>query len=251
MNPRVAFFDFASCEGCQLQVVNCEDEIPALAKVVDIVNFREALTERSDDYDIAFIEGSCTREADIPRLEGIRKNAKVVVTLGACACLGGVNSLKNLRPMEEGLKYVYGKEAKLYNTFPTRPISAVIQVDLQIPGCPISKEEFLRVVGEVLLGKVPSIPNDPVCNECKKAGNVCVYDKGQTCLGPVTRGGCRAACVTGGTLCYGCRGLIDEPNVNAEKEVLEKAGLCADDLVKKFNLYNTWQQDTWQEVAKK
>lgn len=246
MKPRVAFFDFTCCEGCQLQVLNCEEEIPDLVAALDIVTFREAMAGRSEDFDIAFIDGSCTRESEIARLKEIRGRAKMVIPIGACACLGGINCLKNLYPMDDALKTVYGEAAGYYDTIPARPVRAVIPIDFFIPGCPIVKEEFIRVVQEILAGKVPHLPNEPVCAECKMAGNVCVFDKGMTCLGPVTRGGCKATCVTSGAVCWGCRGLIDEPNINAEKEVLEKAGLSVEEIIHKFNLFNACQEAVWK-----
>src|SRR4030042_1664742 len=147
MKPKVAFFDFTSCEGCQLDALNLTgEEAVALLDAVDIVNFREVKTERADNYDIAFIEGSITRESEIPRLQKIRAQAKVLIALGACACIGGVNCLKNHFPMEEALKIVYGKDAKYYNTIPARPISAVIKVDHYVRGCPPITAELVKVI---------------------------------------------------------------------------------------------------------
>jgi sulfhydrogenase subunit delta len=246
MKPKVAFFDFTCCEGCQLQVLNCEEEMPDLLAALDIVTFREAMTERSDCYHIAFIDGSCSREAEITMLKQIRERAKMVIPIGACACLGGINCLKNLYSMNDVLEMVYGEAAAHYDTIPARPVQAVIPIDFFIPGCPIVKEEFIRVVQEILAGKAPYLPNDPVCAECKIAGNICVFDKGKTCLGPVTRGGCQAGCVTGGAVCWGCRGLVDEPNINAEKEILEKAGLSVKGIIEKFYLFNACQEVAWK-----
>jgi sulfhydrogenase subunit delta len=246
MKPKVAFFDFTCCEGCELQVLNCEREMPDLLAALEIVTFREAMTERSDRYDIAFIDGGCSRESEIAMLKEIRERAKIVIPIGACACLGGINCLKNLHSMDDVLQTVYGEAARYYDTIPVRPVHAVIPIDFFIPGCPIVKEEFIRVVQEILAGKVPYLPNDPVCAECKMAGNVCVFDKGKTCLGPVTRGGCQATCVTGGAVCWGCRGLIDEPNINAEKEVLEKAGLSVAGMIEEFRLFNACQEVAWK-----
>lgn len=245
MKPRVAFFDFTGCEGCQLEVINFETEIVDLLNLVDIVNFREAMTERSDDYDIAIIEGAISTESDIARIKAIRDKAKILVTIGSCATLGGVNCLKNFYPMEEVLRVVYGDAAKYYNTIPARPISAVVPVDYSIAQCPVNRFEFVKVVKALILGKKPEIPNYPVCVECKMAENVCVFDKGQTCLGPVTRAGCDALCVTQGRHCWGCRGLVDDPNTNAEKDLLKEHGLTVDDILKKFRIY-----DGWLEVAK-
>ena len=246
MKPDIAVFDFTCCEGCELQILNCEEDMPDLVEAINIVSFREAMTERSDHYDIAFIDGACSRESEIAMLKEIRERAKMVIPIGACACLGGVNCLKNYYSMDEVLKAEYGESAHYYDTIPARPISAVIPIDFFIPGCPIVKEEFIRVVQEILAGKVPYQPNDPVCAECKIAGNVCVFDKGMTCLGPVTRGGCKATCVTGGAICWGCRGPIDKPNINAEKEILEKAGLSIEDMVKQFSLFNACQEGMWK-----
>jgi coenzyme F420-reducing hydrogenase gamma subunit len=246
MKPKVAVFDFTCCEGCELQILNCEDELPELVAALDIVSFREAMTGQAEYYDIAFIDGACSRESEMAWLKEIRERAKMVIPIGACACLGGVNCLKNVYPMDEVLKAEYGEAAHYYDTIPARPISAVIPIDFSIPGCPIVKEEFIRVVQELLAGRTPHQPNDPVCAECKVAGNVCVFDKGMTCLGPITRGGCKATCVTGGAVCWGCRGLIDEPNVHAERQILENAGLSVEDIVKKFDLFNLCQDNMWK-----
>jgi sulfhydrogenase subunit delta len=247
VKPKVAVFDFTCCEGCELQILNCEEEMLDLVAALDIVEFREAMSDRAEKYDIAFIDGACSTEMDISRLKDIRERSKMVVPIGACACLGGVNCLKNSYSMNGLLKEDYGDNARYFSTIPARPVSAVIPIDYYIPGCPIVRKEFIRVVGELLAGKIPYQPNDPVCAECKVAGNVCVFDKGLTCMGPVTRGGCEATCVTGGAVCWGCRGLIDEPNVNAERLILEEAGLSVNDIVKKFNLFNVCQEENWRD----
>lgn len=238
MKAKLGFFDFTGCEGCQLEVLNFETELVELLNHVDIVNFREAKTEREDNYEIAFVEGSITRESEIPRLKKIRQQAKIVVALGACACLGGVNCLKNFRPMEENLRIVYGDAARYYDTIPARPISSIVPVDYYVPGCPIDKKEFLKVTKALLLGKRPEIPNYPVCVECKLAGNICAFDKGETCLGPVTRAGCNAICISNGRHCWGCRGPVDDPNTNSEKEILQKHGLTVEDILNQFRIFN-------------
>ncbi len=246
MKPKIAVFSFTCCEGCSLQILNCEDEMPSLVAALEFVNFREAMTERSDYYDIAFIDGACSMASEIKHVKEIREHAGMVIPIGACACLGGVNCLKNTYPMDELLKMDYREYADQYDTIPARPLRDVINIDYFIPGCPIVKPEFLRVVRDLLVGRIPFQPNDPVCSECKAAGNVCVFDKGLTCLGPVTRGGCSATCITGGAICWGCRGLIDKPNVNAEKQILTQAGLKTEDIVKKFSLFNVGQESEWK-----
>jgi sulfhydrogenase subunit delta len=237
MKPKIAFFDFACCEGCQLQVVNLEVEMVDLLGAVDIVQFREAMTEKSEDYAIAFVEGSITRQKDIARLKKIREQASILVALGACATIGGVNCLKNFQPLDEVRNYVYGDKAGWYETFAARPVDAVVPVDSYIHGCPIHKEEFLKVVKSLLLGKKPEIPTYPVCVECKRAGNICVFELGSTCLGPVTRAGCGAWCPTYRDNCVGCRGLVPDPNTNAEKEVLKKYGLTVDQAIGQFRMF--------------
>lgn len=244
MKPKVAFFDFTSCEGCQLDALNLEAEVLDLIAAVDIVNFREVKTERDDNYDIAFIEGSISRESEIPRLKKIREQAKVVVAFGACACIGGVNCLKNHLTMAEAMRIVYGDDARYYDTIPARPLDAVIPVDFYVRGCPINTGELLKVVKALLVGKKPEIPGYPVCVECKMAGNICAFERGMTCLGPVIRAGCNAVCVTGGRFCWGCRGLVDEPNRDSEKEILSKNGLTAGQVVERFKIYNTYAEVT-------
>ena len=243
MKPKVAFFDFTSCEGCQLDALDLEaPELLALLSAVEIVEFREIKTERSDVYDVAFIEGSISRESEIPRLKSIRERAKVLVALGACACIGGINCLKNHLPMAEALQVVYGDAAGYYDTIPARPLSAVVPVDYYVRGCPAQPAELVKVTKALLLGKKPDIPSYPVCVECKTAGNICVFEEGRTCLGPVIRAGCNAICITSGRQCWGCRGLVDEPNVESEKAILEKYGLTVAEIVEKFSIYSTYSE---------
>ena len=238
MKPRVAFFDFTGCEGCQLEVLNFNLEIVDLIGAVDIVEFREASSDHSDDYDIAFIEGSQTTDRDVERVQKIREKAKILVALGACSCTGGVNALKNRFSMEENLKVVYGDSAKLYSTIPTRPTSAYVKVDVHLHGCPPNRTEVISLVKCLLSGKKFEQCHNPVCVECKLAENICAFERGEFCLGPITRGGCNAVCVTGGRKCWGCRALVDEPNVNSEKDILKKYGLTMDDMMLQFKLFN-------------
>ncbi|MBI4495766.1 MAG: NADH:ubiquinone oxidoreductase [Deltaproteobacteria bacterium] len=237
MKPKIAFFDFAGCEGCQLQVVNLEDEMLDLLGAVEIVQFREAMSERGEDYAVAFVEGSITREKDIPRLKKIRERAALLVALGSCAATGGVNGLKNFHPLPEVRRSVYGEKADWYETAAARPLQAVVAVDACVYGCPIHKDDFLRVVKALLLGKKPETPTYPICVECKRAGHLCVFELGSTCLGPVTRAGCGAWCPAHREGCQGCRGLVPDPNTNAEKEVLQKHGLSMEQALGQFRLF--------------
>lgn len=242
MKPKVAFFDFTSCEGCQLTVIDSLQTHPELLDAVEIVQFREAMTEKSDDYAVAFIEGSITRASDEARLKRIREQAAVLVALGACAHLGGINAIRNAQPLDDVRRYVYGDKAEWYETYPARPVSAVVPVDAFIPGCPIDRNEFLEVVKALLLGKKPAIPDYPLCVECKLKENVCLFHKGGFCLGPVTRAGCGAICPTYGDGCEGCRGLIPEPNSNAMNDVLSKYGLTVEAMLARWTMFGTYQQ---------
>lgn len=225
--PKIAFFDFAGCEGDQLQIANLEEDLLALLGHIDVVAFREILTgEYADEYDIAFVEGSITRPGDEPRLKDIRAKSKLLIAFGACACTGGVNCLKNFHQEALYRHEVYGDAARWYPTYPARPLSAVVKVDAEVPGCPIDRTEFVRIVKEILIGKTPWLPRYPVCVDCKMAGNICRYDLGRPCLGIITRAGCGACCVTEGAICWGCRGLYPYANLDAARQVLEeRAGL--------------------------
>jgi len=236
--PKISFHDFTCCEGCQLQVLNCEDEMLDILGAVEIVQFREAIDNRGEDYDIAFIEGAFSRESDRARLENIRKNAKIVVALGACATTGGLNVLKNFRGIEPAMKEVYGDKASWYETSAALPIDAAIKVDVKIHGCPIPKQEFLEVVKSVLAGRKPQIPDYPVCVECKLRENVCLYHKGEYCMGVVARAGCNAWCPSYGGRCYACRGLISDPNDKAAKDILAEKGLTLEKVMQEFRLFN-------------
>ena len=248
IKPKVAFFDFAGCEGCQLTVIDALQTHLDLLGAVEIVQFREAMTEMGEDYDVAFVEGACTRKCDEDRLLGIREHAKVVVALGACACFGGVNALKNTMPLEDVRRYVYGDKADVYETYAARPISDVIAIDAFIPGCPIDREEFIRAVKALLQGRQPPIPDYPVCVECKLRENGCLYEQGKPCLGPIVRAGCGALCPTFGHGCEGCRGLIPNPNIRAMLDVMYDYKISDLEITSRMNIFMT-NQVTESEVG--
>ena len=265
--PKIAFFDFTSCEGCQLTVVDSLQTHLDLLDAVEIVQFREAMSDKGEDYQIAFIEGSCTRKSDEDRLMRIREQAETVVALGACAHLGGINALRNSRPIDEVSAYVYGDSGDWTEAVPYRrqhvnddllrvtplaqPIEAIIQVDAFLPGCPIDREEFVRVTKQLLQGRQPHIPDYPLCVECKLKENVCLFHRGQVCLGPVTRAGCGAICPTYGDSCQGCRGAISNPSLDAMQAVLAEARLTADDILTRFTLFGTFQTLKCEQPAER
>ncbi|MFW5953172.1 MAG: NADH:ubiquinone oxidoreductase, partial [Candidatus Natronoplasma sp.] len=236
------------CEGDQLQVANLEEKILDLLNIVEVVSFREVMTEHSDDYDVAFIEGSITDTHNAERLKEIRDNADVLVAIGACATIGGINSIRNVQDFEKVQERVYGDEREHYEAWEkAKPAKAIVDVDYEVHGCPIDREEFLHVVQSIVMGREPHIPDYPVCVECKLNENVCAFERDEFCVGPVTRAGCDSCCVNEGTICWGCRGMIDNPNEDAHEEVLEEYGLTAEEVMNKFDLYFAWQKEARED----
>ena len=247
--PKIAFFDFTSCEGCQLTVIDSLQTHPELLEMVEIVEFREAMSEKSDAYDVAFIEGSCTRVGDEARLQDIRDRAGVVMALGSCAHLGGVNAIRNNQNMEAVRDYVYGDKKEWFDTYAPRAIDKVIAVDGIIPGCPIDGAEFLRVVKGLLQGRLLTPPTFPVCMECKLNGTICLYQQGKVCLGPIIRAGCDAVCTTYGNSCIGCRGLVPGVNIEAMRGVLAEHGVDEAEIDSKMTLFLTNELAELEAVA--
>lgn len=247
--PKVAVYDFTGCEGCELQILNCEEYLLDIVGNIEIVYWREAATppagapNRYDgrevvEADIALVDGGITTPHDVERIKKIREKSKVLVAMGSCACFGGINALKNDFPMEEVKRVVYGDMARHFETIPAAPMSNYVKVDYMLPGCPMVKDEFLKFFKSLLLGKTKWVlPDYPVCVECKLKENVCVFEKGMFCLGPVTRAGCGANCPSFGVGCEGCRGLVPDPNTNAALDVLTEHGLTLEDAVKRMKLF--------------
>lgn len=236
--PKVAFFDFTCCEGCQLQVLSLEDEILDLLDLIEIVNFREAIDDRRTDYDIAIIEGSITTPKDVERIKGIREIAKVLIAMGNCATTGGVNYLKNFQDLEDVRRYVYGDRASYFDTLRTMAVDQVVKVDAYMWGCPVTKNEVLKVIKETLSGRKFKTINHPVCVECRSKGNICLFDKGMYCIGPVIRAGCDALCPSNGNRCIGCRGIIEDPNINAHFEVLKKNNIPLNHMLNQLRMFD-------------
>jgi len=234
--PKVAFFELTSCEGCQLQLLNDEERLLDFLALIEPVNFREAMDERGDDYEIAFVEGSVTREDEVERLRRIRERAKILVAFGSCACFGGVNQLKNrFADPVWASRRVYGDFP--VESFTARPLSAVVEVDLAIYGCPVRKEEVERLVTELVLGRSPSVPRYPVCVECKAQRNLCLFELGEVCLGPVTRGGCEAWCPSGRMGCWGCRGPSVPANLKEMAETAKRFGVDPERLLDRMECF--------------
>ncbi len=245
--PRVAVFDFADCEGCELQIANLEEEILDLIEIVDVVSFREVMKEHSDNYDIAIVEGSIMRPMDEKRLRNIRSKAKILVALGACATTGGINKIRNQWMHDEVVRTVYGDASvegnELFNVSKTKALNEVVPVDYYIHGCPIDRDEFKHVITALALGKKPEIPNYPVCVECKKNENICQFELGNFCLGPITRAGCKAICPTNNVPCDGCRGLIKKAETKCVWDILERYNLSYEDIRRRCTMYNYGKEE--------
>ncbi len=237
VRPSVAFFELSSCEGCQLQILNNEATLLDFLALVDVVNFRETLTEKADRYDIAFVEGSVTRADEIDHLATIRKHAKVLVAFGSCACFGGVNQLKNRFGDPAWVKIkVYGNST-IETSDRAHPIEAFVPVDLRIYGCPVKKEEVEKIVTNVVLGKSVVHPKYPVCMECKANENVCLFDLGEPCLGPITRGGCDSWCPNNRFGCWGCRGPTEDANVEQLKTIMKRNGFSEETILDRLECF--------------
>ncbi len=237
--PKVAFFDFACCEGCQLQITNLGEFLIDLAGIIDIVEFREAMSEKFDGMlDLAIIEGSITNEHAIERIKAIRARSKKLLAYGSCATIGGVNGIKNSFDLIEIGKFVYGDNEPHFTSVKTMPVHQVVKVDYFVHGCPIYPPELLKALKAVLADLPYDPPDHAVCVECKLNENVCMYDKGVGCLGPITRAGCNSWCINHNNICYGCRGMVSNPNEKSAKEVLSKYGVSLDMILKKMTMYN-------------
>lgn len=241
--PRIAIFSLTGCEGCSLAILELEDQLLDILGAVEIVNFREGMTERAWDIDIGFVDGAVSTPHDEEEARHFRACCKTLVAVGACACLGGVNTLKNYQQSDECRNYVYGDKAIYFPTSDARPLSAVVKVDFELPGCPMVREEFLRFVNYTLNGRTFRLPDYPVCVECKKAGNRCLYESGQTCLGPITRAGCAAICPHYGSKCEGCRGIVSKEALQAFSQNMRSLyGVSMDEVQAGLRLFGAFQE---------
>jgi sulfhydrogenase subunit delta len=250
--PRLAFFSLGCCEGCQLQLTYLGDRLLEILKRCDIVSFREVISEKSDEYDVAFVEGMVSRRHDEEILEKIRGNASILVAYGSCATIGGINGLRLNHSQKEARDIVYPDREYHLEVGEPRPIQSMVDVDYYIHGCPTNNDETIEVVKCILAGRPYKVPEYPVCVECKLKENVCLFEKGQVCMGPVTRAGCGAWCPSIGNTCYICRGLLENPQQDGQMDILKKHGYTLEGLSQKFELYNMnrikggkkWQKET-------
>ncbi len=238
--PKLAVWKFASCDGCQLSLLDLEDELLALAGAVDLGDFREASSAVLDGpYDLSLVEGSITTAHDAERIQEVRRNSKALVTIGACATAGGVQALRNFADVTEFVTAVYASPEYISTLATSTPISAHVPVDYELHGCPINKRQLLEVVNAFLHGRRPGIPSTSVCTECKARGTVCVtVAHGTPCLGPVTHAGCGALCPSYARGCYGCFGPMESPNTSALIPLLRAGGLDERGVQRVFSTFN-------------
>ncbi|MFI4937659.1 MAG: oxidoreductase [Candidatus Berkiellales bacterium] len=222
--PKLAVWKFASCDGCQLSLLDCEDELLKLAEQIEIVYFMEATKkEENGPYDLSLVEGSITTAADAERIQYVRQQSRHLVTIGACATAGGIQGLRNFQKVQDYIKLVYPKPEYISTLNTSTPIAAHVKVDFELQGCPINKYQLLEVCRSFLLNKKPNIPRVAVCVECKQRGNTCVLvAHGTPCLGPVTHAGCGAICPTYDRGCYGCYGPKETANPKSLTHWFEK-----------------------------
>ncbi len=212
--PRIAVWKFASCDGCQLSLLDCEDELLPIADTVEIAHFLEASrVVVPGPYDVSLVEGSITTARDVERIRAVREQSKVLVTIGACASAGGIQALKNFARVEDYLSVVYATPEYVETLATSEPISAHVKVDFELQGCPIDKGMLLDLLLALVRGQTPRVVRHSVCVECKRAGRVCVMvAKGTPCLGPVTQAGCGALCPGWDRGCFGCFGPARDAN---------------------------------------
>lgn len=213
--PRLAVFKFASCDGCQLALLDAEDELLALAGQVEIAYFLEARTRQlAGPYDVGLVEGSVTTREDVERIHEIRRQCRFLVTIGACATAGGIQALRNWVDVEEFINHVYARPEYVATLATSTPITAHVPVDFELRGCPINTRQLVELLSALLIGRKPRMPSYCVCVECKRRGTVCVaVAQGIACLGPVTHAGCGAICPSYQRECYGCYGPKEHPNL--------------------------------------
>tara|TARA_Y100000310_G_scaffold313012_1_gene360886 strand:+ start:3805 stop:4596 length:792 start_codon:yes stop_codon:yes gene_type:complete len=223
--PKVGFYGITGCAGCLLSAIFNEDDILPLTKIVDIVAF-PFIKEKKDEsgFDIVFMEGLVASKEDLRVLKEIREKTKVLVSLGACACTGGVPAFRNFIQHDDYQRLVFHKRMKLEDLEPS-PIDKHVKVEYYLPGCPPDKNEILTFIKDLALGKKPKRYDKPVCFECRLNKNKCFLDKGELCLGPVTVGNCNSVCVNGGLVCWGCRGPTPDANFETLISLLHEKGI--------------------------
>jgi coenzyme F420-reducing hydrogenase gamma subunit len=242
--PKLAVWKFASCDGCQLSLLDCEDELLAVAGIIDIANFPEASRAVvKGPYDVSLVEGSITTPHDAERIHQVRRDSKLLVTIGACATAGGIQALRNFKDVNEFIRYVYASPEFISTLGKSTAISDHVKVDYELRGCPVNKYQLVEVLSAFLNGRKPNIAPHSVCTECKRRGVVCVMvASGTPCLGPVTHAGCNALCPSYNRGCFGCYGPKETPNTTSLAEWWKKIGVANQDIVRAYRNFNAYAE---------
>ena len=237
--PRLGVFKFASCDGCQLSILDCEDELLPLADRVEIAYFLEATRRPLDgDFDVALVEGSVSTPDQVQEIQDIRRRSRLLITLGACASHGGIQALRNFRPIDDVLPIVYASPRTIETLASSTPASDYVPVDLALHGCPINKRQLLEVLAQLLIGARPRLSDHALCLECKRQGHVCVLvARGEPCMGPVTANGCGVLCPSYDRPCYSCFGPAAQPNTLALAQKFQQLGLSPEHVGRLFRSY--------------
>jgi len=242
--PRLAVWKFASCDGCQLSLLDCEDELLAVAGQVEIANFAEASRAIvKGPYDVSLVEGSITTPHDAERIHQVRRASKFLITIGACATAGGIQALRNFKDVRDFTSLVYATPQYIQTLNKSTPIVDHVRVDFELQGCPINKVQLLEVLSAFLNGRKPNTPAHSACVECKRRATVCVMvAHGTPCLGPVTHAGCGALCPSYSRGCYGCYGPMETPNTGSLSQWFTRLGAKETDLVRSFRTFYAYAE---------
>ncbi len=250
--PTIAVFKFASCDGCQLTLLDAEDELLAIAGAVSIANFLEASRRvLRGAYDIGLVEGSITTPHDVERIRDIRKQCRTLVTIGACATAGGIQALRNWKDVKEFTRIVYAHPEYISTLDRSMPIGSYVHVDFELRGCPINKAQLLETLNAFLNQRKPNISASSVCIECKMRGTVCLpVSAGIACLGPATQAGCNALCPSYGRGCFGCFGPMDSANTSALAKQMAAQGASREEIKLLFRTFNAYAEPFRKESEK-
>ena len=239
--PRLAVFKFASCDGCQLSLLDAEDELLTVAGQVEIVHFLEA-TDRVEPgpYDVSLVEGSITTPHDAQRIREIRRQSKFLMTIGACATAGGIQALRNFADLAEMMRAVYATPEYIQTLSTSTAIADHVPVDFELRGCPINRHQLVEVLLALVQGRRPRTPSHCVCLDCKRLGNVCIMvARGVPCLGPVTQSGCGALCPSYDRGCYGCFGPAQQANLPSLTHQFLTTGHAPLEIIHSLRNFNT------------
>jgi coenzyme F420-reducing hydrogenase gamma subunit len=249
--PKLAVWKFASCDGCQLSLLDCEDELLAVAGAIDIAYFPEATRAVvRGPYDVSLVEGSVTTPHDAERLHSVRRQSRTLITIGACATAGGIQALRNFKDVREFTQAVYARPDFISTLETSTPIKAHVNVDFELHGCPINRHQLVEVLAAFLNNRKPNTPGHSVCIECKLRGTACVLVRGTPCLGPVTRAGCGAICPAYNRGCYGCFGPMETPNTPSLTRKLAGVGMAGRDIQRVYSTFNVGDLPFREEAAR-